>query len=51
MESSMSITPYILFKALKLLPPPPKLLEGLFGKWRNQVDEKGLKGILENFDL
>jgi hypothetical protein len=25
--------------------------EGLFGKWRNQVDERGLKGILRNFDL
>jgi hypothetical protein len=25
--------------------------EGLFGKWRIQVDGKGLKGILRNFDL
>jgi hypothetical protein len=25
--------------------------EGLFGKWRNQVDGRGLKGILRNFDL
>jgi hypothetical protein len=24
---------------------------GLFGKWRNQVDGRGLKGILGNFDL
>jgi hypothetical protein len=29
-----------------LLPP-----NGLFGKWRNQVDGRGLKGILRNFDL
>jgi hypothetical protein len=26
-------------------------LKGLFGKWRNQVDGTGLKGILRNFDL
>jgi hypothetical protein len=26
-------------------------LEGLFGKWRNQVDGRRLKGILGNFDL
>jgi hypothetical protein len=26
-------------------------LEGLFGKWRIQVDGRGLKGILGNFDL
>jgi E3 ubiquitin-protein ligase BOI-like protein len=25
--------------------------KGLFGKWRNQVDGRGLKGILWNFDL
>jgi hypothetical protein len=25
--------------------------KGLFGKWRNQVDGRGLKGILGNFDL
>jgi hypothetical protein len=25
--------------------------QGLFGKWRNQVDGRGLKGILGNFDL
>jgi hypothetical protein len=25
--------------------------KGLFGKWRIQVDGKGLKGILRNFDL
>jgi hypothetical protein len=25
--------------------------DGLFGKWRNQVDGRGLKGILRNFDL
>jgi hypothetical protein len=26
-------------------------LQGLFGKWRIQVDGRGLKGILRNFDL
>jgi hypothetical protein len=25
--------------------------KGLFGKWRNQVDGRGLEGILGNFDL
>jgi hypothetical protein len=25
--------------------------KGLFGKWRIQVDGRGLKGILRNFDL
>jgi hypothetical protein len=25
--------------------------KGLFGKWRIQVDGRGLKGILGNFDL
>jgi hypothetical protein len=25
--------------------------EGLFGKWRIQMDGRVLKGILENFDL
>jgi hypothetical protein len=28
-----------------------KPLKGLFEKWRIQVDGRGLKGILENFDL
>jgi hypothetical protein len=28
-----------------------KLPKGLFGKGRNQVDGRGLKGILGNFDL
>jgi hypothetical protein len=26
-------------------------LEGLFGKWRIEVDGRGLKGILGNFEL
>jgi hypothetical protein len=30
---------------------PDVALQDLFGKWRNQVDGKGLKGILGNFDL
>jgi hypothetical protein len=25
--------------------------EGLFGKWRIEVDGRGLKGILGNFEL
>jgi hypothetical protein len=25
--------------------------KGLFGKWRNQVDGRGFKGILGNFGL
>jgi hypothetical protein len=29
----------------------PKTIEGLFGKRRNQVDGRGLKCILRNFDL
>jgi hypothetical protein len=32
-------------------PPPPNILPGLFGKWRIQVDGRGLKRILRNFDL
>jgi hypothetical protein len=28
-----------------------KYSKGLLGKWRNQVDGRGLKEILGNFDL
>jgi hypothetical protein len=44
-------------KKRKEIPVDPVLLptgcplEGLFGKWRNQVEGRRLKGILENFDL
>jgi hypothetical protein len=27
------------------------ILKGLFGKWRIEVDGRGLKGILGNFEL
>jgi hypothetical protein len=29
----------------------PMFSEGLFGKWRIQVDGRVFKGILRNFDL
>jgi hypothetical protein len=36
-----------------MVPKPalPNYLEGLFGKWRIEVDGRGLKGILRNFEL
>jgi hypothetical protein len=33
------------------LPVNNNFPEGLFGKWRIEVDGRGLKGILKNFEL
>jgi hypothetical protein len=42
-----------LFEVWTNVPPSflQQILQGLFGKWRIQVDGRGLKGILGNFDL